>query len=116
MAQRVQIQLIDDLNGEEAQATIHFGVDGTNYEIDLTEENAEKLRSALAEYVDKGRRTTSRRRGQDGQKTTTSSSTSRPKREETQRIRQWARDNGQKLSARGRINQSIVDAYHAAQK
>ena len=48
MAQRVQIDLIDDLNGEVAQETVRFGVDGTEYEIDLTTENAEKLRSALS--------------------------------------------------------------------
>ncbi len=117
MAQRVQVEFIDDLNGEEAQETVRFGVDGTNYEIDLTAENAEKLRSALSQYVDKGRKVTAGRKNQGEPKTSaTSTSTSRSTREETQRIRQWAKDNGHNPSSRGRINQTIVDAYNDAQK
>ena len=49
MAQRVQVQLVDDLSGEEAQETVRFGLDGTNYEIDLTEQNAKSLRDALSD-------------------------------------------------------------------
>jgi hypothetical protein len=116
MAQRVQVELVDDLNGEEAQETVRFGVDGTNYEIDLTTENAEKLRSILSEYVDKGRKATTRRGSQGGQNTSSaaSKSTSRATREETQKIRQWAQDNGYNPSSRGRITQSIVEAYNQA--
>ncbi|WP_394253088.1 histone-like nucleoid-structuring protein Lsr2 [Arthrobacter pityocampae] len=111
MAQRIQVELIDDLNGEVAQETIRFGVDGTEYEIDLTTENAEELRSTLAEYVDKARKARSGRRTQGGQQST---STGRSKRENTQQIRQWAQENGYKPSSRGRITQSIVDAYNEA--
>lgn len=113
MAHRVQVDLVDDLNGEVAQETVRFGVDGTDYEIDLTAENAEKLRSALSEYVGKGRKTRGGRKGQGGQQST---STSRSKREDTQQIRQWAQDNGHNPSSRGRITQSIVDAYNEAKK
>ena len=113
MAQRVQVELVDDLNGEVAQETVRFGVDGTEYEIDLTEENAQKLRSTLSEYVDKGRKARSGRKGQGSQQT---GSGNRSKREDTQQIRQWAQDNGYNPSSRGRITQSIVDAYNEAQK
>ncbi|BBE21315.1 Lsr2 family protein [Arthrobacter sp. MN05-02] len=116
MAQRVQVELVDDLNGEEAQETVRFGIDGTDYEIDLTAENAEKLRSTLSEYVDKGRKSTTGRRshgGQGGQKAS-SPSPSKSKREETQKIRQWAQDNGHNPSSRGRITQTIIDAYNQA--
>ncbi|OUM42637.1 histone-like nucleoid-structuring protein Lsr2 [Arthrobacter sedimenti] len=116
MAQRVQVELVDDLNGEQAQETVRFGVDGTNYEIDLTTENADKLRSILSEYADKGRKATTRRRSQGGQNASsaTSKSTSRATREDTQKIRQWAQDNGCNPSSRGRITQSIVEAYNQA--
>lgn len=50
------------------------------------------------------------RRNQSGQQAS-STSTSRAKRENTQRIRQWAQDNGYNSSSRGRITQSIIDAY-----
>ena len=113
MAQRVQINLIDDLNGEEAQETVRFGIDGTDYEIDLTAENAEKFRSTLSEYVDKGRKAKTGRRSPAGSGSP-STSTSRSKREETQKIRQWAQDNGHSTSSRGRVSQSIVDAYNEA--
>jgi hypothetical protein len=117
MAQRVQVELIDDLNGEKAQETVRFGIDGTDYEIDLTAENAEKLHTTLAEYVEKSRKANGRGRG--GQKTfssTTSSATNRSKREDIQKIRQWAQDNGHTTNSRGRISQTIVDAYNQAQK
>ncbi|MHA7239574.1 histone-like nucleoid-structuring protein Lsr2 [Arthrobacter sp. TMS1-12-1] len=112
-AQHVQVQLLDDLNGEEAQETVRFGVDGTDYEIDLTTENTEKLRSVLSEYADKARKARGGRKGQGGQH---SASTSRSKREDTQQIRQWAQDNGYSSSSRGRITRSIVDAYSEGPK
>jgi hypothetical protein len=115
MAQRVQVELVDDLNGEVAQETVRFGVDGTEYEIDLTEENAGKLRSILSEYTDKARKARSGRKSQGGQQPA-SASTTKSKRENTQQIRQWAQDNGHNPSSRGRINQSIIDAYNEAQK
>ncbi|MEG9247850.1 Lsr2 family protein [Arthrobacter sp. Soc17.1.1.1] len=114
MAQRVQVQLVDDLNGDVAQETVRFGIDGIDYEIDLTTENAQKLRSTLSDYVDKARKAKTGRRGQGGQKTPTSASTGRAKREDTQQIRQWAQDNGYNPSSRGRITQSIIDAYNEA--
>jgi hypothetical protein len=108
LAQRVQVQLVDDLNGEEAQETVRFGFEGTEYEIDLTEENAGKLRSFMSEYVEKGRKA-SGKRSQGSPKAPGQS-----KREDTQRIRQWAQDNGYNPSSRGRITKSIVDAYNEA--
>jgi hypothetical protein len=114
MAQRIQVDLVDDLNGEVAQETVRFGVDGTEYEIDLTTENAEMLRSMLSQYVDGARRASGGRKVQkSGQRGT---STSRVKRDEVQKIRQWAQDNGHNPSSRGRVSQSIVDAYNEAQQ
>lgn len=113
MAQKVEVHLVDDLNGEEAQETVRFGVDGTEYEIDLTTQNADELRSTLSEYVDKARKANPRgRKNQGGQKNNASGS-GRSK-EETQAIRQWAQDNGLNPSSRGRITQSIIDAYNQA--
>jgi hypothetical protein len=108
MAQRVQVELVDDLTGEEAQETVRFALDGTNYEIDLTQSNAQALRSALSDYVDKSRKSGSGKQSATGQKATVSKS----KREDTQQIRQWAQENGYNPSSRGRITQSIIDAYN----
>lgn len=108
MAQRVQVQLVDDLNGEEAKETVRFALDGTHYEIDLTEQNAQDLRATLSDYVDKGRKDGSGKQSSGGQKTTSS----RSKREGTQHIRRWAQENGFNPSSRGRITHAIIDAYN----
>lgn len=110
MAQRVQVQLIDDLNGLAAQETVRFGLDGTKYEIDLTADNAAQLRSALSEYVAKGRKVTGARPGQPPQPGLSATR----KREELQQIRKWAEKNGLNPRSRGRISQPILDAYTKA--
>ena len=56
MAQKVQTLFIDDLDGSTAEGTVRFGLDGTEYEIDLNAEHAQQLRDALAAYVRAGRR------------------------------------------------------------
>ena len=51
MAQKIQTLFIDDLDGSAAEGTVRFGLDGSEYEIDLNEEHARQLRDALARYV-----------------------------------------------------------------
>ena len=106
MAQRIQVQLIDDITGEEAAETVTFGLDGVAYQIDLTAQNANALREELSVYLDKGRKVRGRSRSQ--QRSTT------PSRNETRRIREWAEKNGYSPSSRGRISKSIIEAYQAA--
>ena len=42
MAQTIQAVLTDDLDGSSAAGTVRFGLDGTEYEIDLTAEHARR--------------------------------------------------------------------------
>ena len=56
MAQKVQTLFIDDIDGSTAEGTVRFGLDGTEYEIDLNAEHAWQRRHALAAYVRAGRR------------------------------------------------------------
>lgn len=110
MAQIREIRLIDDLDGQAADETVEFGVDGKNYEIDLSKDNAEKLRNSLAAFVSAARRAGGgRRRG-----AASSSSARRPSidREQNQAIRDWARKRGMKVSDRGRIPADVLEAYH----
>jgi hypothetical protein len=111
VAQIREIRLIDDLDGEAADQTVEFGIDGKNYEIDLSDANAGKLRDALAEFVASARRSGGRRRG--GRSTDTAP-TRRPSidREQNQAIREWARKRGMKVSDRGRIPGEVLEAYH----
>ena len=106
MAQKVNIILVDDLDGSDASETVTFGLDGTTYEIDLNEKNATALRDALAGYVGHARKVTSSR----GRKAKSSAS-SGPSAAE---LRDWARSNGYEVSDRGRVPAEVRDAFDAA--
>jgi len=108
MAQKVEVHLEDDLDGGPAAHTISFALDGRDYEIDLSETNAEKLREALRPFVAAARKApTGNGRRQRGTGTSSTSG-------ETAKIRAWAKEHGHQVSDRGRIHQSIKDAYYAA--
>jgi nucleoid-associated protein Lsr2 len=64
VAQKIQTLFMDDLDGSAAEGIVRFGLDGTEYEIDLNEQHARQLRDALARYVSAGRRPTALLAGQ----------------------------------------------------
>jgi hypothetical protein len=110
MAQKVQVVLIDDLDGGTADETVTFGLDGVGYEIDLSDQNADRLRQLLAPYVDNARRVGSARRAAPrsaGRRATGDS--------EAAKIRAWAKQNGHAVSERGRVSAELRAAYAAAQ-
>lgn len=118
MAKKVTVSLIDDVDGESiADETIEFGIDGVSYEIDLSSANAAKLREEMEQWVSSARRVSGRRRVKTagGTGTSTKSRVSID-REQSAAIREWARRNGHKVSARGRISADITDAYNKAAK
>ncbi|TDL40223.1 histone-like nucleoid-structuring protein Lsr2 [Kocuria rosea] len=109
MAQTVQIILEDDLDGGPAEETVRFGLDGAQYEIDLSEENAAKLRDAVRPFIAKARRAQSKQTPKQARPTGKSNP-------DTAAIRQWARENGHPVSDRGRIHQDVQKAYYDAHK
>lgn len=110
MAQKTIVQLIDDLDQGAAAETVTFGLDGTNYEIDLSAKNAAKLRDSLATYVANARR--SSRSGSRPPGSSRRGRSARGDREQTQAIREWARKNGHKIGEKGRIPAHILEAYN----
>jgi Lsr2 len=118
MAQQTTVRYIDDLDGSEAQGSVEFGLDGRSYSIDLSEENAAKLRTALAPFIEASRKpggrggASDRAQRRSGQQTEKKSA--RSNREETAAIRQWAREHGHQVSDRGRIPTSVLEAYESA--
>lgn len=110
MAQKHIVQLIDDLDQSTAEETVAFGLDGANYEIDLNAKNAARLRDALAEYVAHARRTTRGARPAGGP--SRRGRGARGDREQTQAIREWARNSGFKIGEKGRIPAHVLEAYH----
>lgn len=111
MAQKVQVILVDDVDGGAADETVSFSLDGVSYEIDLSTAHAAELRDAFSTWVGHARKVSGR-----------SSSASRPaaRRARTNgasratEVREWARENGFTVNDRGRISQEIQDAYDAA--
>lgn len=109
MAQKVQTLLIDDLDGSDAEGAVIFGLDGTQYEIDLSTDHAKELRTTLARYIDAGRKVagTARRAGQNGRKTPASSINNTA-------VRTWAKAQGLEVKERGRVSADILAQYRAA--
>ena len=92
-----------------------FGVDGVNYEIDLSESNAARLREVLAPYIAVARRSSSR-----GRKSSTrgrsggSGNNGGGGKASASEIRTWARAHGYEVSERGRVPAEVKAAYEAA--
>ena len=106
MAQKVQVVLLDDLDGGSADETVSFALDGVSYEIDLSSDNAAALREAFASWVGHARkvggRTKAARRSGGTRSGAASDSTA---------VREWARANGYKVNDRGRIPAEVKAAY-----
>jgi hypothetical protein len=109
MAQRVNVVLVDDIDGSEAAETVTFALDGVDYEIDLSDKHAGELRNALSLYVGHARRTGGRRKS--GRRSSASSSTGDASAAD---IRAWARENGWDVPERGRVSAEVREAYSAA--
>src|SRR6476646_6237532 len=98
MASRTITTLTDDIDGGDADETVTFSFKGTQYEIDLSKENVDKMVIALQPYTSAARKSGGRRSGSGR---TTSSGADK---DQLAKIREWARDNGHQVSDRGRIS------------
>ena len=104
MAQRMTVEMTDDIDGSEAAETIAFRVDGTSDEIDLSKKNASKMRRDFGRYIEHARRATGGRR----------SGRPRRDRDRSSAVREWAKQQGIQVSERGRIPASVVSQYEKA--
>ena len=115
MARRAVVHLVDDLDEtiiEDGDGQIvSFGLDGTTYEIDLTNEHADELREALGRYVEAARKTGS---GRPTRARSTGRSRSSKADVSPTAVREWAKANGIEVSTRGRIPQSVIEQFQAA--
>ena len=106
MAQKVNIELIDDLDQSHADETLTFGLDGKEFVIDLNKKNARALRDALAKYVANARPVSNRGGRRSAAKAASGAAPSE--------IRAWARSNGFDVPERGRVAAEVREAYAAA--
>lgn len=107
VAQRVEVVLVDDVDGGQADETVQFALDGVSYEIDLNEANATALREAFAVWVGHARRLSAR-------SSSRKSAGRRSASGDTAAMRAWAKDQGMAVSDRGRISAEVKAAYEAA--
>ena len=107
MAQVTTVRLVDDLDGTEADESISFALDGLALEIDLSSDNAAKLRGIFAAYIAAARRGD----GQPVRRAQRMSMASTAPRADTGPIRERAAANGVTVSARGRISAEFMEAY-----
>ena len=105
MAQKITTVLSDDINGTAADTTVSFSLDRVEYEIDLTNENAAKLRADLQQWIAKARRVGGRRRRGTG---TGASNTTR---EMNRKVRAWAVQKGFQVSDRGPVPITLIEQY-----
>ncbi len=106
MATRTVTEFLDDMTGQAADETVSFGLDGVEYEIDMTKKNAAALRKALGPWQDRARRVTNGRRNPPLQHV--------PAGVDNKAVRAWAASNGIELSERGRIPGAVIDQFRAA--
>ena len=105
MVSRTTVEILDDVDGKPAAETVTFGLDGREFEIDLSEKNAKALRKALQPWASSARRVGGRKaRGA----TVVASGV------DTKAVRAWAASNGIEISTRGRISGDVLEQYHAA--
>jgi len=114
MARKVQVLLVDDVDGSTADETVAFGLDGANYEIDLSTSNASAFRDALAKFVAAARKSGRPGTAKSAKATTTAKPSPSADRAQNQAIRDWAKRNGLQVNERGRIPADIIEKYHAA--
>jgi hypothetical protein len=117
MAQRTQLVLISDLTGDEIRPgngqSIEFAYRGVEYRIDLTDKEAAGFDRAIAMYLEHATRVGGRRAGR---RASGGAGATKTDREQLDAMRRWARDNGYKVSGRGRVSREVQDAFHAAHR
>ena len=124
MAQQTVVQLTDDLDGKPIPdgkgETIRFGLDRTDYEIDLTDKNAKALREMLGRYVAAARRTGNGARGGGarrgtGRRAAADRSGGGSSRDyDPKAVRVWAESQGIEVSQRGRVPADLITRFQEA--
>jgi hypothetical protein len=61
--QEMAVGMMDETDGSQAHETVHFGLDGTEFELHLSQAHAKELRHVLEPYIKAGRKTGIKRNG-----------------------------------------------------
>lgn len=105
--QKVETVRTDDLDGSAADSTIRFGLDGTDYEIDLNDEHATSFRQSVEEFIAAARKVSGARRGAGRSRRSATGV-------DSTRVREWARSQGLPVKQRGRVPSDLIARYREA--
>ncbi|GAB3470206.1 histone-like nucleoid-structuring protein Lsr2 [Actinophytocola sediminis] len=124
MAQKTVLELVDDLDGGPADETVAFAIDGVEFVIDLSADNAARLRDVLAEFVGNSRRTGGRRTARAkaaapapaaaAVAVAVAPAPATNGKPDTQAVREWARSQGETVAERGRVPQALLIKFQEA--
>ncbi|WP_284223990.1 histone-like nucleoid-structuring protein Lsr2 [Mycobacterium antarcticum] len=104
MAKRTVVEWVDDIDGSAAAETVTFSIDGSRYEIDLSQKNAATFRDSMSGWIEASRKSNNRRpRGAQAKNDPS----------EATKARKWARANGLEVGPRGRLPSEVLDAYRS---
>jgi len=106
MSRNVSVVVTDDLDGSTDARTVSFGLDGVAYEIDLSEQNRERLGGALAPFIHAARRVQRASRSRNGSRRPAPGA-------DRAAVRAWAKEAGLQVSERGRISSEVMRQYEA---
>ena len=106
------VMIVDDLDGSPNAETVKFSFDGVSYSIDLSKKN----RAAFAKALKPWRDAATRDSGAPRRMSTSRGRSRQPRRTgpDLAAVRAWAHEQGVEVSERGRVAQSVIDAYYAA--
>jgi len=113
VATQTTVTFVDDIDGStEGVEHYTFNWLGTDYEIDLAPKSAKKLIDVMSLYTEKATRV-SKSRAASGDRGRGSASP-RSSKGDVQAVRSWAREQGLEVSERGRVSQTVKEAYDQA--
>ena len=105
MVTRIVTELHDDIDGSDATQTIRFAMDGTEYEIDLSDRDANRFGKALPSSSVMPARVSGRR----GRKAVWSPGA---RMSNVGQMREWLMEHGYDVSERGRVPAWLQQVYH----
>jgi hypothetical protein len=119
MARQTIELLIDDLDGSRLQEgegdTVTFAYQGAEYTIDLSQKHVDEFHDAMAKYIAAAQKVSGRRASSSSNSPRSNGASAKPDKNQLGAVRAWARENGHKVSDRGRVSQEVLNAFNAAQ-
>ena len=107
MAKTTITRVTDDLDGSSNAEEVLFAYNGVEYTIDLNKKNRAALEKALRTYVQAGTRVSARSTRRRGKAKALKTE------QNLAEVRAWAKENGMKVSDRGRVSAEVMEAFSA---